>query len=124
MIFVSELVLNHFLLQIFGVILNLRRNSTGLQLFLLRNPVQFTPIQSHTYCKTFVVTLAARCQTLSELQQCPLPPPRIDRQCGQIASTIACTPEAPLNQPTGQRYYITTQLKPKVISAIMTLNVQ
>lgn len=54
--------------------------------------------QLHNLC-TF--TLAARCQTLARHQQCPLPPPRIDRQCSQIPNTITCTSVAPLRQPEG-----------------------
>lgn len=90
--FLSQSVLNHFLLQIFGVIRNLRLNSTCLYLSLCAIHTQSITQLMHNIC---TVTLAARCQTLLGLQQCPLPPPRIHRLCGQIARTITCTSEVP-----------------------------
>lgn len=79
-----------------------------LQVFGVQSCAINTQLIAYLLHNLCTVTLAARCQTLAGLQQCPLPPPRIGRQCCQIPSTITCTSEAPINLPEDQRYHKTT----------------
>lgn len=72
-----------------------------LQVFDVQTCVINTQLVTYFLQYLCTVTLAARCQTPAGFQQCPPPPPRTDRQCGQIPSTITCTSEAPIKQPDG-----------------------